>query len=113
MSSVRLDTEKLDALIAAMPERANRIVRSGAFAVQGEAVTRAPFETGYLRSTIMPREISRLEYWVEAGPEYAIYQELGFHHYLSGVFIQNPFMVPAVESVRPRYNAMWKEFFKV
>jgi hypothetical protein len=112
MTKVKLDTAKLDALIRAAPERANRIVRSGAFAVQGNAVTYAPWETGYLRTTIMPKEISRLVYWVEAGPEYAIYQELGFVHWLSGAFIQNPFMVPAVEAVRAQYNAMWKDFFK-
>ena len=113
MSKVIVDTAKLDALIAAMPERAEKIVRSGAFAVQGEAVTRAPVDTGALRASIMAREISNLVWWVEDGMEYGIWQEVGFHHFRSGQFIQNPFMVPGVEAVRPRYSEMWKELFKV
>jgi len=37
---------------------------------------------------------------VADGVHYGIYQEMGFHHWRSGQFIQNPFMVPAVEQVR-------------
>jgi hypothetical protein len=109
---VKLDTARLDALIRAQPERANRIVRSGAFAVQGHAVTDAPIDTGALRASIMANEQSNLVWWVSDGVEYGIYQELGFNHVGSGAFIQHPFMIPAVEAVRTQYNAMWKDFFK-
>lgn len=110
---IKLDTAKLDALIRAMPDRAGKIVKTGAFAVQGEAATRAPYDTGALQNTIKADEVDNLHWEVHDGVEYGIYQELGFRHYRSGAFIQNPFMVPAVEAVRPQYSAMWKEFFKV
>ena len=67
-----------------------------------------------------------LDWWVHDGVEYGIYQEGGFHHAgrlaqetkyeidTGGVytFIQSPFMVPAVEAVRPQWNKKWREFFK-
>jgi len=42
---------------------------------------------------------------IDVGPEtaYAIFQEFGFTHHLSGKFIQNPFMIPAADAIAPLY----------
>jgi hypothetical protein len=109
----KLDTRKLDQLIAQAPTRASQIVRAGAFAVEGEAKTRAPVDTTALQNSIQAEERSGpLRWWAHDGVEYGIYQELGFHHWISGAFIQNPFMVPAVEHIRPQWNKMWRDLLR-
>ncbi len=42
---------------------------------------------------------------VDIGPNtfYAPFQEFGFHHWQTGDFIQNPFMIPAADAVGPLY----------
>jgi hypothetical protein len=112
VGGIRLDTTRLDEIIRETPQRAEEIVKAGAFAVQGEAATRAPFDTGALRNSIMAESVGKLRWQVHDGVEYGIYQELGFHHFLSGAFIQNPFMIPALESQRAQIEAMWKDLIK-
>ena len=111
--SVKLDTRVLDAIIAQHEQRAGVIVRGGAFSVAGEAAVRAPFDTGALKGGIKAEEhTGPLNWWAHDSVDYGIYQELGFTHWISGKYIQNPFMVPAVEAVRPQWNKNWREFFK-
>ena len=38
-------------------------------------------------------------------PFYPWWQELGFRHYLTGQFIQNPCIVPARNATRPKFEA--------
>lgn len=48
---------------------------------------------------------------VDVGPftEYAPFQEFGFTHYLSGAWIQNPFMMPAADVIEPLFgDAMYQ-----
>jgi HK97 gp10 family phage protein len=104
----KLDTRILDRMIAEHPEEAAKIVRAGALAVQGRAVTNAPVDTGALKSSIDAEEKDGpLNWWVHDGVEYGIYQELG-----TSKMAAQPFMVPAVEAVRPDWRRNWREFFK-
>ncbi|MBV9215938.1 MAG: HK97 gp10 family phage protein [Acidobacteria bacterium] len=55
----------------------------------------APVKTGALRSSYEIQEESPLSLIIGTWILYAKYQEIGFHHYQSGKFIQNPHIVPA------------------
>jgi hypothetical protein len=107
-----LDTRKLDALITGTDPRAGQIVKSTAINARGKAQTLCPVDTGYGKGTLHEEEKSTLTWWVIDGTDYLIYQELGFHHVHSGAFIQNPFMVPAVEWVRPQFTKAFRELLK-
>lgn len=110
--SIRIDTTRLDEIIANSPRRSAEIVKSAAFATEGRAAELAPVDTGALKNSIMARAVWNLLWRVSSPMEYAIYQELGFHHWKSGAFIQNPFLVPALEWVRPQFMEQWKELTK-
>ena len=109
---IRLDIKKLDDIIRTNPAKASEIVRSAAFAVEGQAKVRAPVDTGALINSIQAQERGPFLWHVSDGVEYGVYQELGFHHHGSGSFIQNPFMVPAVESVSRQFIANWRKLIE-
>jgi HK97 gp10 family phage protein len=106
--SVKLDTSVLDRMIAEHEREASQIVRAGAFAIEGHAKDKAPVDTGALKNSIEAEERSGpLAWWVHDGVEYGIYQELG-----TSRMAAQPFLTPAVEGVRKRWNDMWKDFFR-
>ena len=104
--AVRLDTAKLDQIIARFPSESEEVVKAGAFAVQGEAVNRAPFDTGNLKNGINSKPKGKLLWWVSDACDYGIYQEMGTYKMRA-----HPFMVPAVEKVQKQYTAMWVALF--
>jgi len=110
--SVKLDTAKLDRLIADAPGEFSMIVRESAFAISGDAARRAPYDTGALSTGIHATEMGLALWRVQDSVEYGIFQELGFVHRHGGQFIQNPFMIPAVEAERPHFYRNIREFFR-
>lgn len=105
--TMRLDTSVLDAMTADMPAKATKIVRETALSVQGLAVVNAPFLTGFLRGTIAAIDKGNITFWVEDATEYGIFQELGTRKMPA-----HPFMVPAVENERSRFDARFAELFR-
>ena len=105
--TVKLDTKKLDEILAKAPERASLLVARGALAVRGRAASLAPVDTGALRASIAEREVGQFKWQVYAGVEYAIYQEFGTYKMAA-----HPFLGPAVEATRKEYNKSWSELFK-
>lgn len=106
--TVKLDTRVLDSMIAQHQQEAGVIVRGAAGSVQGQAAVKAPFDTGALSGSIKADEHKGpLNWWVHDAVDYGIYQELG-----TSKMGAQPFMVPAVETVRPQWNKYWREFFK-
>jgi len=104
--AVRLDTAKLDRIIATFPVLSTNVVRAGAQAVTGQAKSRAPVDTGALKASISPEDKGDLLSWVSDGVEYGIYQELGTSRMRA-----QPFMVPAVESCQKQYTDLWRALF--
>ena len=62
-----------------------------------EAKRLAPVKTGALRQSIKARLSGWLNVQVQDGVNYGVYQELGFYHPISGRWIQNPFLFPAMQ----------------
>lgn len=112
VSSITLDTKELDKITARLKPRAKRIVKTSAFAVEADAKIFAPVDTHALQNSLNARQVDPMTWQITDGVEYGIHQELGFHHPDSGKFIQNPFMVPAMEKERPNFWKAWKGLFK-
>ena len=111
VTSVKLDTRVLDRMTAQIRPRAEGLVKSAAFAISGEAAKRAPVDTAALANSIHPEQQAQFLWRIQDGVEYGVYQELGFRHFGSGAFIQNPFMIPAVEFIRPHFERQWGALF--
>jgi HK97 gp10 family phage protein len=108
MSGMRLNTKKLDEIIAKEPGRAAGIVKRFSFKIEAGAKMNAPVDTGALKSSIKAEENGGpLHWWVHDGVHYGIYQELG-----TRFMAAQAFMRPAVESVRKAWTDAWKELCK-
>jgi len=96
---VKVDTKKLDYMIAKMDGETTKIVKQ--FGIWGADMAKgfAPVDTGALINSIETHMEGAFTAIIEPHVHYAIYQELGFHHWISGKFIQNPFLTPMVESL--------------
>lgn len=111
----RTDTSGLDKLIHTLPSRADKIASQVAFGVEGMAKQLAPHDTYALRQGINTEKVESATYHVQdstglnsKGAGYGLYQELGFTHYRSGSFIQNPFAIPALEYMIPKVTGIAK-----
>ena len=103
----KLDTRRLDAIIAQEPVRSAEIIKKAALQVEAVAKPLAPIDTGALRNSIQAEQMGPHTWWVQDGVEYGIYQELGTRKMAA-----HPFMVPAVERVRPFFEKLFAELVK-
>ena len=90
--SVRVDTKKLDEIIAKLPGNRDKIIRAAASHILGEARMRAPIRTGALRNNSQVTD-GRGSSTVEFNQEYAAYVELGTYKMAA-----QPYLTPAVEA---------------
>jgi HK97 gp10 family phage protein len=103
----RLDTRRLDQIIANEPNKASEIVRTTAFEVEQKAKMLAPVDTGALKNSLKAEEhTGPLSWWVHDGMNYGIFNEIG-----TSRMAAHPFMVPAVEGVRQKWIERWRELF--
>lgn len=99
-------TSRLPQIAAAMVPKAAAVVAKTASDVEAAAKTFAPVDTGYLRSSIQSQSTGQLSAVINAGADYAIYQEFGTHTDDGNLkMAAHPFMTPAVEQVRPSFVA--------
>lgn len=103
---VKIDLTRLNELRAELKPRAQEILAESAFNIQGGAQSRAPVDTGALRSSIMAEQVGELAWQIHDGVEYGIFQELG-----TSRMAAQPFMVPAVEAERANFVAAWAGLF--
>ena len=124
-------TRGLRELREAIDRNADRIVRKTAFDLQGEAMQRAPVDTGFLKNSIYVRTESTSGYAgasekageqnadgqmlpevpqpgehtaiVAVGAEYGVYVEMGTARRAA-----TPFLAPAAERVRPQFEKALK-----
>lgn len=109
VGSVKIDTSVLDKITAEMQPKAGRIVNTYGLAIAGEAAKNAPLDTGALRNSILSESTMTgdLSYTVQDGVEYGIFQELG-----TSRMSARPFLLPAVEAWRQRFENAFSELFK-
>lgn len=131
--ATRLDTRRLDAILSGLDPRGEELIAATARQVQGIVKdsmvsghgrtykvsksgalhqASAPGEPpapdiGNLKNSIEATQQRRLLWWVHDGVEYGLYLELG-----TSRMAPRPFMVPAVEKIRPQFYKRWAELFK-
>jgi hypothetical protein len=129
--SIELNLGPLDRLIGVIPARAAAILDKAAFDVERIAKPLTAYDTGAMRNSIyvsgasggsstgygsaaseaesrrpgvglVPQVVAanKFERVVGVAVEYAYWQEL-----------QNPYLTPAVEQVRPQVNSAWRQLF--
>ena len=106
-TNIVLDVSGLKKLPDEIKVRGKGIVKAAAEEVRSRAWHKAPVATGRLRDSLKVEEEPKsggLGYVVSSDCPYGLYQELGFHHWLSGAWIQNPFLIPALEEVRSLFG---------
>jgi hypothetical protein len=101
--TVTVDTQELERIAAQLDGKTDTVVKNIAYEATGKAKTYSPIDTGYLRSSIIDEPMGNAWHRINVDAYYGIYQELGFHHWKSGKFIQNPFLIPAVEEVSGKF----------
>lgn len=85
-----IDTNRIPALMAAMPAKVDAIVAKVAADMMADAQSRAPIDTGNLRGSHYFRKVATAEYEVGASASYTLYVELGTRYMRA-----QPFLMPA------------------
>ena len=88
----KVDSGKLKAYAIDVPQRMPQVVKRGAFRLQAAAQTSPmmPVDTGALRASMNSRESTPLQWTVQDGVLYGVFQELGTkrgvtaRHFLGG-----------------------------
>ncbi len=127
--TVKLDTTKLDQLLAQIPNRANQATRQAAFAIEAQAKVNIQkwdlIDTGaMINSMAVSRERPGLYQigdfggytksrkskfgWrsINAGMEYAVYWELGHRNIFLRRYVRKPFLEPALRFVEASFMQM-------
>ena len=86
-------------------EKLEKLVETIALIVESYAKYYAPHDEGLLETSIKAEKIGKLQWRVFTNLEYGLYQELGFTHWKSGVWIQNAFLRPAMQRTRIEINS--------
>jgi HK97 gp10 family phage protein len=105
----RIDLTGLERLTAELEPKAEAILTDAAFEIEAQAkVFEVRFKTGALRNGInVNQPFEKMRRVISDSVTYGIYHELG----TSRISAQ-PFMVPAVEAVRAKFEKMWEALFK-
>ena len=105
--SVTVDVSGLDAMIANL-ERLDEVVGEYGERVAALAQQLAPFRSGALKASIRST-LNGAVATISAGGALpdgrAVFQELGFNHYVSGTHVQNAYLWPAAIALMDEFIA--------
>jgi hypothetical protein len=107
MIVAKLETRRLDYLIANNEAMAEQIIASTAKQAEAYSKDMAPVDTGALKNSLLAEPLARLLWWLHDGVLYGIYQEFGTYKMAA-----QPFMIPAIERVRGAWNKAWRDLFR-
>lgn len=107
--SVRVRQNRFPEILSKLPGLAFQAAEQSARAIQTRAKSLAPVDTGALRNSISVAQDAAPVHsvaWVVYSPlDYSVFQEYGFHHWISGNFIPpQPYMTPAAQQEWPGYQ---------
>jgi hypothetical protein len=128
-TTVKLDTTKLNQLIASVPQHADKITQDAAFLIEQKAKmniqTWPLIDTGALLNSIGVEQVKRSVYQIgdsrgykgskssrfggkriRSGMEYAVYWELGHHNLFTRHYMRMPFLGPAFVDVTNKFTKM-------
>ena len=94
---VKVDTAKLRAIIEQAKPKLEKVVQIAAHTIERKGKQSVPVDTGATKSSIQP-EFKGLSARIGPSTEYAMHLEFG-----TVSMPARPFMIPALESVRPGF----------
>jgi hypothetical protein len=111
MSKIKLDTTKLDQLLASIPGDVDEVVGKAAMLIEQQArlqVNSWPrakmyVRTGALANGIMAERIKRGFWSVHDSVEYGVFWELGHHNIFLRRYVRRPFFTPAIMYVGSKF----------
>ena len=104
---VKVDTAKLRAIIEQAKPKLEKVVQIAAREIERDGKRAAPVDTGATKNSIQP-EFKGLSARIGPSTEYAMHLEFG-----TVSMPARPFMIPALESARPRFIKAIQEVVKV
>lgn len=115
--TIKLDTNKLNQLIATIPGDADKIAHDAAELVRQQTMMNIQgwplIDTGALLNSWDVKRIGRGAYEVRGGKEYGVYWELGHRNIFLRRYVRKPFMTPAIKYVEAKfYQMLSKGLFK-
>jgi HK97 gp10 family phage protein len=99
----RITQNAFPAILAGMEAKAEVVVAKAAMDIQAHAQGRAPVDTGTLKNSIQATRMGTAHWRVVVGADYGLYVEYGTYRMAA-----QPFLRPAIESVRPMFLAALK-----
>lgn len=97
---IRVRSDRLPELRRDLSTSAARVTAKAAHDIEGQAKTRAPVDTGFLKSSIQAAPRSPLHWQVTVNAAYGAFVEFGTRKMAA-----QPYFVPAVAAVAPVYQA--------
>ena len=111
--TVKLDTTKLDQLLATLPGNADKVTADAALLIEQGAKMRIQewplIDTGALLNSIKADRKKRGVWIVHDGVEYGVYWELGHHNIFTRHYMRMPFLGPAVVDVTNKLSKMFAD----
>lgn len=95
-----LTTNRVPEISANLHSQAGRLVAQTARNIESLAKQRAPKDTGFLANSILAGQVAPFHWEVPVGADYGIFVEYG-----TSRMAAQPFLTPAVEQVRPAFEA--------
>lgn len=110
MNGVKLDTSKLDRLLATIPGKADEVVGQAAMLIEQQAklnIQRWPLiDTGALLNSIQAEREKPGKWIVHDGVEYAVFWELGHRNIFLRRYVRKPFLGPAIAYTESKFAQM-------
>ena len=102
---LRVTSNRFPEIGSALESRVEMVVKKSTLDVEANAKAFVPVDTGFLKNAI-GSEVIGTSGVVNVGAEYAIFVEYGTR-FMSA----QPYLNPAVEAVRPSFNAALRQIF--
>lgn len=103
---LRVEKNLFPKIGSALESRVETVVKKSTLDVEARAKVLVPVDTGHLKSTIQS-DVDGASGVVGVGAEYSVYVEHGTRYMAA-----QPFLNPAVEAVRPSFNAALRQIFE-
>ena len=108
--TIKLDTTKLNQLIAQVPGNADRVTAEAALMVEAETKKNIRgwglIDTGALLNSIEAERKKSGTWEVHDGVEYGVYWELGHKNIFLRRYVRKPFLGPALSYVGAKFQQM-------
>ena len=98
---LKIDQSKLDNMGPRVREALQQAIGKIAKDIEADAKTTVPVDTGFLKNSILARQVTPMLWRVNVGANYGIYVEFG-----TRFMAARPYFVPAVDKMRSVFESV-------